>query len=105
MGRRKRRPVHPAGPIDRLINSAWPRCILAAEGYQLSNGVFPLETSIFLERFPLAKEKAIRSFDFPFVPLPLSSVCVSESGVSEREALCALAPSLVLSLGGAALRH
>ena len=51
-----------------LAPSSWPRCTLPAEDLYLSNSVFPLETIIFLERFPLERE----SFLFPaHVPLQL----------------------------------
>jgi hypothetical protein len=33
--------------------------VLPAEGYHLSNGVFPLETSIFLEIFPLGDDSGL----------------------------------------------
>jgi hypothetical protein len=33
--------------------------ILPAEGYHLSNGVFPLKTSIFLEIFPLPEKEKV----------------------------------------------
>ena len=50
------------------LPARWPRCTLPAEDLYLSNSVFPLETIIFLERFPLERE----SFLFPaHVPLQL----------------------------------
>ena len=39
------------------LPARWPRCTLPAEDLYLSNSVFPLETIIFLERFPLEREK------------------------------------------------
>ena len=45
-----------AMPVCRSWRLVGVRRLLPAEGYHLSNGVFPLETSIFLEMIPL-KEK------------------------------------------------
>ena len=61
-----RPPGRPTAPGNRV--PSWPRCTLPAEDLYLSNSVFPLETIIFLERFPLERE----SFLFPaHVPLQL----------------------------------
>ena len=51
---------HPAK--GRGTGENWPRCTLPAEDLYLSNSVFPLETIIFLERFPLERESF---FNFP----------------------------------------
>ena len=63
-------------------NVTWPRRTLPAEDLYLSHSVFPFETTIFLERFPLERE---RFLIFPSCPSALS------------RALCAPSRALAIS--------
>ena len=57
----------PSAGRRRAAGPGWPRRTLPAEDLYLSHSVFPFETTIFLERFPLERE---RFLIFPSHALP-----------------------------------
>ena len=67
-----RRPPTGYARAGRGLALDWPRCTLPAEDLYLSNRVFPLETIIFLERFPLERESFPHTCLFSCVGAPLT---------------------------------